>query len=79
MRVPSMPKYFFNVVMNGHQSVDAHGRQFRDHHEAHRHAEYAALMLADPARDHTNSFIAVTGEDGRLAFKVPFPQRSRTT
>jgi hypothetical protein len=72
----AQPKYFFNVVVNGYPTVDVHGRYLRDHHEARVHAHRTAMLLADLARDQTDSFVAVIGEDSRLVFKVPLPQRS---
>ncbi|WP_410055129.1 DUF6894 family protein [Microvirga sp. Mcv34] len=72
-----MPKYFFNVVLNGHPTVDHHGREFRDHQEARTHAHSTAMLLVDHVRDQDSSFIAVSGEDGRLAFKIPFRPPSR--
>jgi hypothetical protein len=72
-----MSRYFFNVVLNGLPSPDRHGREFDDAHAAREHAHDTAVLLEDGVRDHANSFIAVTGPDGRLAFKVPFPEPPR--
>ena len=76
MKLPSIPKYFFNVVDNGLSTVDTHGRRFGNDQEARQYAEHVAMLLADPARDQRpdRSFIAVTGEDGRLVVKVPLPR-----
>ncbi|WP_371682010.1 hypothetical protein [Microvirga sp. 17 mud 1-3] len=67
-----MPKYFFNVVLNGHSTVDGLGQQFPDDGAARAHAHHLTILLADRCRDPANSFVAVSGLDGRLAFKVPF-------
>jgi hypothetical protein len=72
-----VPKYFFNVVLNGLPTPDRHGREFHGHHAARAHAHYMAGLLADGVRDHANSVIAVSGPDSRLAFKVPFPEPPR--
>jgi hypothetical protein len=68
-----MPKYFFNVVLNGQPTVDGQGQNFSDESAARAHACYLTVLLADRCRDSTNSFVAVSGLDGRLVFKVPFP------
>lgn len=67
-----MPKYFFNVVLNGQPTVDGQGQHFPDESAARAHAHHLTVLLADRWHDPTNSFVAVCGLDGRLAFRVPF-------
>jgi hypothetical protein len=67
-----MPKYFFNVVLNGQSTVDGFGQDFLDEGSARAHARHLIVLLADRCHDPKNSFVAVSGRDGRLAFKVPF-------
>jgi hypothetical protein len=67
-----MPKFFFNVVLNGQPTVDGLGQNFPDEGAARAHARHLTVLLADCCRDPTNSFVAVSGLDGRLAFTVAF-------
>ncbi|WP_262265754.1 DUF6894 family protein [Microvirga yunnanensis] len=67
-----MPRYFFNVVLNGQPTVDPEGQRFRDEGAARAHARHLTMLLADRCYDPMHSFVAVSGLDGRLAFKVPF-------
>ena len=67
-----MPRYFFSVVLNGQSTVDGEGQRFPDDSAARAHACHIAMLLADRCHDRMNSFVAVSGLDGRLAFKVPF-------
>jgi hypothetical protein len=68
----SMPKYFFNIVLDGQPTVDGLGQIFPDEGAARAHARHLTLLLADRCRDQMNSFVAVSGMDGRLVFKVAF-------
>ncbi|EIM24414.1 DUF6894 family protein [Microvirga lotononidis] len=71
LRAACMPNYYFNVVLNGHASPDHHGRAFQDDHEARSQAHHITMLIADNVREYCSSFIAVSEEDGRVAFKVP--------
>lgn len=68
----SMPKYFFNIVLDGQSTVDGLGQVFPDESAARAHAGHITLLLADRCRDPMNSFVAVSGMDGCLVFKVTF-------
>jgi hypothetical protein len=67
-----MPKYFFNVVLDGWPTVDGDGRNLADEGAARAHARHLTILLSDCCHDPINSFVAVSGLDGRLAFMVPF-------
>ena len=67
-----MPKYFFNVVLDGQPTVDGLGQHFPDDGAARAHARHLTVLLADRCRDPSNSFVAVSGLDGCLVFKVTF-------
>ncbi|WP_414473897.1 DUF6894 family protein [Microvirga sp. M2] len=67
-----MPRYFFNVVLDGRPTVDGEGRNLEDDGAARAHARHLTVLLADRCHDPINSFVAVSGLDGHLAFKVPF-------
>ena len=67
-----MPKFFFNVVLNGQPTVDGLGQYLPDEGAARAHARHLTVLMADRCRDPTNSFVAVSGPDGRLAFTVAF-------
>ena len=67
-----MPRYFFNIVLNGQPTVDGEGQCFPDQNAARAHARHITMLLADRRQDPIDSFVAVSGLGGRLAFKVPF-------
>ncbi|MBA1158810.1 DUF6894 family protein [Microvirga mediterraneensis] len=74
-----MPKYFFNIVLDGQSTLDGLGQPFPDEITARAHARHLTLLLADRCRDPMNSFVAVSGMDGRLIFKVAFqPSETQT-
>jgi hypothetical protein len=58
-----MPKYFFNVVLNGQPTVDGKGWHFPDDSAARVHARHLAVLLADRCQDPVNSFVAVSRLD----------------
>ncbi|WP_407667356.1 DUF6894 family protein [Microvirga lotononidis] len=67
-----MPKYFFNIVLDGQSTLDGLGQMFSEENAARAHARHLTLLLADRCRDPMHSFVAVSGTDGRLVFKVAF-------
>lgn len=71
-----MPTYFFNIVVNGLGTPDAHGRQLPDEDAARECARQMVVRFSDPRHDQGNGFIAVSGPDHRLLFKAPFPKQS---
>ena len=67
-----MPRYFFNIVVDGQPTIDGHGLDFPDDGAAREHARHLIVLLSDRPHDHGNSFVAVSRPNGQLAFKVPF-------
>ena len=67
-----MPKYFFNIVLDGQSTLDGLGQFLSDDDAARAHARHLTMLLAARCRDPMNSFVAVSGMDGRLVFKVAF-------
>jgi hypothetical protein len=67
---------YFNVVLDGHSAADCTGRELPDDGETYHHARWILLSLLDVCRDEANSFVAVTGSDGKLVFKIPFLEGS---
>ena len=67
-----MPKYFFNIVLDGQPTASGDGKDLPDERAARAHAHHLAVLLSDRPHDLINSFVAVSGSDSRLMFKVPF-------
>ncbi|HEV7346620.1 MAG TPA: hypothetical protein VGN60_13410 [Devosia sp.] len=68
-----MPKYFFDIIENGHLTVDHEGYELKDRHHAHREAvKTIAAMAAEeiPKDGDMKLTVAVADDRHHILFKT---------